>query len=189
MCRRSQRRGGPMELRPESLPSPLHFLVPAQHDYVSELGWGILLAFIHRPSLQRGVESPSPWHLLCAVPIKGWHPVDHYWQPCMRWDEAREESGPFIVYLFHSRWRSWWGGLLTCILDSSPSVTCSGTLKQSMKLTQPFSFPYNEGVFFLSLTIIFTLPLQSQSLLPQLLTSGGVQNRASFFFPWHFSLF
>lgn len=70
MCRRSQRRGGPMELRPESLPSPLHFLVPAQHDYVSELDWGILLAFIHRPSLRRGVEPPSPWHLLCAVPIK-----------------------------------------------------------------------------------------------------------------------
>lgn len=70
MCRRSQRRGGPMELRPESLPSPLHFLVPAQHDYVCVRGWGILLAFIHRPSVRRGVEPPSPWHLLCAVPIK-----------------------------------------------------------------------------------------------------------------------
>lgn len=48
MCRRSQRRGGPMELRPQSLPSsPLHFLVPAQHDYVCVRCWGILLAFIH----------------------------------------------------------------------------------------------------------------------------------------------
>lgn len=32
----------------------------------------------------------------------------------MRWDEAREKSGPFIVYLFHSHRGSWgggWGGL------------------------------------------------------------------------------
>lgn len=52
------------------------------------------------------------------------------------------------------------GALLTCILDSSPSVTCSGTLKQSMKLTQVFSFPHKEFVFFSLQPFDFALSLQ-----------------------------
>ena len=139
MCRSSKRRGSPMELCPRSLPSPLYFLVPAQHHVSasSVLDWGILLScFYPEAESARGVdEGTSPWHLLCTVPIKADTQQtitgSHAWDGMRR--RGRVDHSLFI-YLFLSRRDGL--GLLTCIWTSSPSVTCSGTLKQSMKLKQ-----------------------------------------------------
>lgn len=66
----------------------------------------------------------------------------------------RVDHSLFIYFILTEEADGGGGALLTCILDSSPSVTCSGTLKQSMKLTQLFSFPHKEFVFFLSNLLI-----------------------------------
>lgn len=92
---------------------------------------GHFACFYPQAESAAGSRATEPLVLVLCRANKSWHPVDHYWQPCMRWDEAREESGPFIVYLFHSHrgsWRGW--GVFTCILDSSPAVTCSETVHE-----------------------------------------------------------
>lgn len=89
------------------------------------------------PQSAAGSRATQPLALALCRANKSWHPVDHYWQPCMRWDVAR--SGPFISYLFHSHQgdsftgRGGEGGVLpmACIssvlpMDGSSSVTCSG---------------------------------------------------------------
>lgn len=95
---------------------------------------GHFACFYPQAESAAGSRATEPLVLALCRANKSWHPVDHYWQPCMRWDEAREESGPFIVYLFHSHrggWRGWgWWGVFTCILDSSPAVTCSETVHE-----------------------------------------------------------
>lgn len=108
-------------------PSPLHCTSSFQPNMSMPLSSAeaFCSAFIH--TLRRGVEPTEPLALALCRANKSWHPADHHWQPCMRWDAASEESGPFIVYLFHSHAGSWWGPVRACILDSSPSVTCSGS--------------------------------------------------------------
>ncbi len=66
----SQRRGSSLELCARSLPSPLHFLLPAQHCYVSVLGRDILQAFIPEAESARGIEAAELGTSLCIVPIK-----------------------------------------------------------------------------------------------------------------------
>lgn len=71
---------------------------------------GHFACFYPQADCVAGSRATEPLALALCRANKSWHPVDHYWQPCMRWDEAREESGPFIVYLFHSHrgsWRGW----------------------------------------------------------------------------------
>jgi len=66
----SQRRGSSLELCARSLPSPLHFLLPAQHCYVSVLVRDILQAFIPEAESARGIEAADLGTSLCIVPIK-----------------------------------------------------------------------------------------------------------------------
>lgn len=46
-----------------------------------------------------GSRTSKPLALALCRANKSWHPVDHYWQSCMRWDEAqRREVHSFFIY-------------------------------------------------------------------------------------------
>lgn len=167
MCRRSQRRGGPMELRPESLPSPLHFLVPAQHVYASELGWGILLCFYpHSAAGSRAHRTLGTCFVPCQYKLTPSRPslaAMHEMGCC-----ERGEWTIHCLFISFTR-RELMGPLHACILDSSPSVTCSGAelvheINSSVSLYLLMSFSSLSLQYFI-LKNVPLWPLQSANLL------------------------
>lgn len=90
-------------------PSPLHCTSSFQPNMTMSLSSAEAFCLLLSTVCSGESGHRKPLALALCRANKSWHPVDHHWQPCMRWDEASEESGPFIVYLFHSHRRSWLG--------------------------------------------------------------------------------
>lgn len=107
-------------------PSPLHCTSSFQPNMTRCLSsTGVFCLLLSRGRVV-GSRATKPLALALCRANKSWHPVDHYWQPCMRWDEERSTVHSLFIYFIVGEAA---GGLLTCILDISPSVTCSGMLK------------------------------------------------------------
>lgn len=132
---------------------------------------GHFACFYPQAESAAGSRAAEPLALALCRANKSWHPVDHYWQPCMRWDEAREESGPFIVYLFHShRWGGGGGDSLLAYWTAPLLSPVLARWSKSMKLTQLFSFPHNEffspsSIWLCSFSAVI-IPLVSQPPVP-----------------------
>lgn len=60
---------------------------------------GHFACFYPQAECAAGSRTTKPLALALCRANKSWHPVDHYWQSCMRWDEAqRREVHSFFIY-------------------------------------------------------------------------------------------
>lgn len=120
---------------------------------------GHFACFYPQAECAAGSRTTKPLALALCRANKSWHPVDHYWQSCMRWDEAqRREVHSFFIYFILREAEG--GVLLIGILDISPSVTCSGTLKHMQ--SPLFSFYYIIIVLCLILLLNYIFSRQNK---------------------------